>query len=843
MDRLDEPMFTFTSQALPPDKFTVVRFKGDEGLSRSYEFDILLASEDPDVDPEDLIYRPATLTIRRDQGDLPFHGWLSLFEQGRQTGHLFLYRAVLVPKLFWLGYTHHQQIFLSQSLPEFLSAVLKDGGLANDDYELRLKENYQTREYVCQYDESHLDFVNRWLERDGLYYFFEQGQNKEKLIITDSAQSHAPRPDLSKLQYSPRSGLEGAHLQEVVSQIDITQHRQRGRVRVKDYNYRTPSLALNQEAEVSPDGLGEFYVYGGDARNPDEIKKLARVRAEEYKAAEKIYSGSSSIPYISPGYLYDLSDHYRSDANGRLLVTGVHHQGRQVGYLLEGMGRTPSEEDRKPLYQNRFQAMPAAVQFRPEPKTPKPRVSGSLPAHVDSAGSGQYAELDDQGRYKIRMPFDLSGRSAGKASHRVRLAQPYAGEGYGFHTPLHKGTEVLVTFIDGDPDRPVIASAVPNPETAGPVKDSNQTKSILKTGGSNRLEIEDRSDQARIHLSSPNSGSLFTLGKIHPDHLGGSSGGSGSGGGGTGLYRPDEFAPFIHVPGPVEPWMISAVHPMLDPALWPPQNNDDMTWLEKLQWLFEQMGKGLGKLFSDIGDGIASLWNANAKGTGWQPLENHKDGFAISNENSWGKYVGQDLSLNIGGNMCKIILGAEEQVIVGLRMRVIAALLGFHQIILGGRLIIRAPAKYTWKNIKDETEAEKMHALQEKIDAANVKIQAVNTKVEAVDSKAHAFDTQVEAAGQKTELLDTNMETVNERTVALGESLTAADEAIEAVNIQNRAAGTHVSTLESKVEAVNTQIATLGAQVQQATEVTEAAAALKVDSADLVVQDAEEQDL
>jgi len=152
------------------------------------------------------------------------------------------------------------------------------------------------------------------------------------------------------------------------------------------------------------------------------------------------------------------------------------------------------------------------VQFRPERKTERPRIAGAITARIDAAGSGQYAELDEHGRYKVVLPFDLSGRKDGKASAWVRMAQPYAGSDHGMHFPLHKGTEVLLTFIDGDPDRPIIASAVPNPETPSPVKDSNQTMAAITTGGGNKIHIEDRAGSERILLHSPQQKSFVRIG-------------------------------------------------------------------------------------------------------------------------------------------------------------------------------------------------------------------------------------------------------------------------------------------------------------------------------------------
>ena len=142
-------------------------------------------------------------------------------------------------------------------------------------------------------------------------------------------------------------------------------------------------------------------------------------------------------------------------------------------------------------YLSRFEAIPFEVQFRPERVTPWPRIHGILHAHIDADTSGDYAQIDELGRYRVRLPFDSSGRQGSSASRWIRLAQPYAGAGYGSHFPLHKGTEVLLAHIDGDPDRPIIVGSVPNPHTISPATSANATQSVVNTASGIRIEMED----------------------------------------------------------------------------------------------------------------------------------------------------------------------------------------------------------------------------------------------------------------------------------------------------------------------------------------------------------------
>lgn len=519
MPQLSEYVFQFQSQAVPKDTFVVARFHGEEGLSQLYSFDILLVSDKADLDLEAILQSPAVFTIKGKEAELPYHGILASFEQLHQADSWVFYRAQLRPKLWWLTLTHHNQVFLDKKLDQFLTDVLQDGGLSTGlDFEFRLKGQYPVWDYLCQYSESHFDFFSRWLEREGAYYWFEQGQQGEKMIASDTAIAHTPMPGHEVFHYAPPTGLDAAHADEVVKNFTLKRTPMPKSLLLKDYNYEKPSLDLTGRAMVADRGRGEIYIYGEHFKDIAEGNRLAQVRAEEWKCREQVFHGLSNVPAVRPGYLFTLDRHYRSDFNQTYLTTSMRHEGSQERYLLSGLGVRGLAEQDNLFYRNHFEAIPSVTQFRPARITEKPRISGTISAKVDAAGSGQYAELDDQGRYKVILPFDLSGRSGGKASAFVRMMQPYAGADMGMHAPLHKGTEVLLSFMDGDPDRPVIAGAVPNPETPGPVTDGNQTMVRLKSGGGNVIHMEDQEGSQRILLHSPTAGSFIRVGsKNDPD--------------------------------------------------------------------------------------------------------------------------------------------------------------------------------------------------------------------------------------------------------------------------------------------------------------------------------------
>ncbi len=507
----DTKSFTFVSQGLGEDTFSVVKFKGTEGISKLYEFDITLASDDAEINLKDVLQNTANLTIKGSDQDLPIHGAVAEFEQLHETkGHCF-YRALLVPRLWQASLYHENQLFLDKTIPDIIEEILKQTGMTSQDYELKLTGNYPEWEYICQYNETDFDFISRWMEREGIYYYFEQGEQNEKIIITDSSTAHMDIPGDAAIPYFTPSGL--APEEEAIKAFVCTQKMLPKKVILKDYNYRKPSLEIKGEAEVDSKGRGEVYIYGEHFKDPGQGNGLAKIRAEEIKCRENIFHGEGTASNLCPGFFFELEECYRDSYNRKYLILEVEHEGHQTGSMWAGMGDESAEGEEKLTYSNRFAAIPSDIQFRPERKTPKPKFNGIINATVDAAGDGKNAEVDDQGRYKIILPFDQSGNKDGKASRWVRMAQPYAGSDYGMHFPLHKGAEVLLTFVDGDPDRLIISGSVPNPETTSPVTSENQTQSVVRDNFGNEMIFDATPGDEHICLYSPHHNSGIEIGK------------------------------------------------------------------------------------------------------------------------------------------------------------------------------------------------------------------------------------------------------------------------------------------------------------------------------------------
>jgi type VI secretion system secreted protein VgrG len=508
----EQKNFTFVSDACPEETFDVVRFKGIERISGLYEFDITLSSDDPDIDVRSMLRNPATFKIVTPDAELPVYGLMARFEQLQEVDEHIFYRGVLVPRFWQATLARDNELFLEKNVEDIIRELLAQTGLTSRDYDIRLTADYPGWEYICQFQESDFAFMSRRMEREGIYYYFEQTENGDKLIITDSSTSHANISGQATISYIPPSGF--APPEEDAVRSFICRHQiLPARVVLKDYNYRRPTLDLRGEADVdAAGGRGTVYIYGEHFKTTEEGNALARVRAEELMCREQVFYGESTAAHLKPGYLFELAGHYRDSYNQRYLIIEVTHKGKQTRYLSQGPSEDPEPSDERPGYENHFMAIPADVQFRPERNTPRPRINGTMNATIDAAGDGQYAEIDDEGRYKVVLPFDQSGNSEGRASRWVRMAQPYSGANYGMHFPLHKGTEVLLTFIDGDPDRPIIQGSVPNPDTMSPVTGGNQTSSVIRTGGGNQIAIQDLDGGQQIETKSPTEGSKISVG-------------------------------------------------------------------------------------------------------------------------------------------------------------------------------------------------------------------------------------------------------------------------------------------------------------------------------------------
>ncbi|HLY72617.1 MAG TPA: type VI secretion system tip protein TssI/VgrG [Planctomycetota bacterium] len=506
----------FHTEAGLKEPLRVSSMKGVEALSAPYEFEFEFLSHQADVKLEDVVRQPANFGLKVPAGDgtrvrmrtVKIHGVMSRFEQLDKQQDWVHYRGVLVPRLWKFGLSVQSRVFLGKDVTEIVKEVLEaevagKKRLTSKDFEFKVSRALPKREYVVQYQETDLAFLSRWLEYEGIFYYFEQTEQGEKVVFTDDPKSCPDLPGTPTIPYRPHSenrsraaGAEGAEssTEEGIRSLVCRHQGIPAKVVLKDYNYRTPGVALEAEATIDDKDEGEVYRYGEHYKDKNEGKALAKVRAEEIKCRQRVFTGRGDVRSFRAGSKFPLAEHYRNEFNagaGYLLVE-VRHKASQA-FTSTG---SPSGALH---YENEFVCVPGDAPFRPERTTPWPRVAGVLHGAVDAGGDGKYAELDDQGRYKVKMPIDRSDRKDGKASRMVRMAQPYGGSNMGFHSPLHKKTEVLLGHTDGNPDRPLLLSSVPNPDTPSVVTSANQTQCDWKSGGNNEIRFEDQEGSEQIY--------------------------------------------------------------------------------------------------------------------------------------------------------------------------------------------------------------------------------------------------------------------------------------------------------------------------------------------------------
>jgi len=467
--------FESASDAHAATDFTTVHVVGEQALSRPYSYRIRLVSDvDGGLSPDacvDLLREPAHVEIAALDAVTEIHGMVTDVELLSMTelGHS-EYVVELRPTLWRASLAFTSRVFQDVTIADIAAAVLEQHGVA---HELRLDETYPTREYVVQYQESDLDFLHRQLEHWGIFYFFEQSQGGETMVLADSNRAFL---EADARTYSPRAG--GRMVESTVVTALGRRHRARPLdVALVHYNWRTPSVEPVGGAEAEPNaGYGTQRYYGEHIKDGAEGDALAAVRAQALAVTHETYSGETPAPGLLPGTRFELSGYPVGDLDQPYAVTSIREEASVDGST----------------YGQTFEAIPQAVPFRPQRVTPKPKIVGFMHAVVDGEVPGMAAPIDEQGRYKVVLPFDEVGKPGqGNASRWVRMAQTSAGSGYGTHFPAHIGIEVVISHLDGDPDRPVIVGTVPNPETSSPVTSDDATKSRIKTKAGILIEFED----------------------------------------------------------------------------------------------------------------------------------------------------------------------------------------------------------------------------------------------------------------------------------------------------------------------------------------------------------------
>lgn len=495
-------LFEPSDSSIP--ELAVVNFSGHEGISQLMHFEIDLLGPTQPIDFETILNKPASFAIRC-WPDFVFqrmyHGIISSFEQTGQTQEGISYRAELVPRLWRLTLNYQSRIFQDMSVPEIIEQVLTDSGLQSDDFRFSMQSTYEPinkppREFCVQYRESDFNFISRLMEEEGIFYFFEYNDEREIMVIADSPSVHNEAIPRSDAQYEEPTGLPPME-EEKVFPLNLKESVLPSKVTLKDFNYDTPATSLLAASQINPATQMEVYDYPGRFGFTSRGSHLARVRNEEIIAGQKIISGKGNCRSFCTGYRFTLAGHPNLALNREYLLTKVSHEGVQGGMLAQD---TPTR------YENQFECIPSDVPYRPPCVTPKPRVQGTQTAIVVGPRNEEIY-VDEKGRVKIQFHWDLDGEYNENSSCWVRVSQTWAGSGWGGMFIPRIGQEVVVDFLEGDPDQPLITGTVYNGDNRPPYPlPGERTKSTVKSNSSkggdgfNEIRFEDKKGDEQIFI-------------------------------------------------------------------------------------------------------------------------------------------------------------------------------------------------------------------------------------------------------------------------------------------------------------------------------------------------------
>jgi type VI secretion system secreted protein VgrG len=397
------------------------------------------------------------------------------------------YRVRLVPRAHRLALVETHDTFLNQGLKDIVAQKLDLVGLSGPDVAFRFLGTYAPRELVVQFQETDLAFVSRLTEHVGIAFYFDQEGDQDRIVFTDYPGGFRVAEGGSTLHITQSSLAGGVSHFEVRSGVVPASYV------VRDYNYRTPHVDLTGNHTLASGYAGGVIEFGGHFKTPTEGKSLATVRAQERQNSQLSYLGKSTAFALGAGFKTTLEGHPTLGTVDLLVVEIEHRANRSAQGKPGDAGDAGNADSGALVYQNTFRAAPGASPYRPPRITPKPRVPGLVTGIVDAGpgGTSEVAKIDDQGRYMVRFLFDPNAASGQQVSRPVRMIQNHAGENYGTHFPLKPGIEVLIAFMGGDPDRPIIVGAAPNPLTPSPVDGRSPTTHRIKTRTGIRFDLVD----------------------------------------------------------------------------------------------------------------------------------------------------------------------------------------------------------------------------------------------------------------------------------------------------------------------------------------------------------------
>lgn len=503
-------LFTIQTPMKGRSDLVLVDFRGTEGLSQNFEFHVRLASQDSNIELKKLIGQPVTITLQLTDAlasseERYFHGYVANFSHLDHDGSFTVYSATIVPWLWMLSRSRDIRIFQEENTEAILSKVFREYGKIAS-FEFRLSKATKNRSYCTQYRETDLEFVERLMQEDGLFFYFEHAKDDHKLIITDNSVAAKPIGGRSPvLQYTKGEALDNL---AVITTFQASRQLESTHVGLKTFDYKVPHarryVSGGTEVDQGDVPSYEVYDYLGEHGFPDSDRgeALTRFRTQALAAHSKIFIGTSTSRRLSPCLYFELDDHYDHGStqpeDRQFLLTTVTHSGTNNYQAGEGAA----------TYQCSFTCIRKKIPYRPAFTIEQPSIIGPQTAVVVGP-EGEEIYTDNLGRVKVQFHWDRLGKRDQGSSCWVRVGQPWAGRGFGMIQIPRIGDEVVVIFLDGNPDRPLIISSVYNSGNMPPWGlPANATQSGILTrstksgdsGTANALRFEDRKGQEEVWL-------------------------------------------------------------------------------------------------------------------------------------------------------------------------------------------------------------------------------------------------------------------------------------------------------------------------------------------------------
>jgi type VI secretion system secreted protein VgrG len=493
------------------DQLLFRHMEGQEALGRPFKYDLTLLSEDGDLVLSDLLGQVVTVELDLPQttptpndGIRYFNGYVTRFSRQGVHRNYHVYSATIRPWLWLLSQPSNCRIFQNKTVPEIIKEVFRAHGLT--DFQESLTGDYSSREFVVQYRETDFNFVSRLMESQGIYYFFTHQADKHTLVLADSYGAHSKVPGYEEVPYF-RPGSMQQSLPDHISDWEDSQEIQPGTVVLNDFNFETPKTdLLVNRSSPNPHEKADFerYDYPGNYLKRDEGELHARLRLEELNARYEQARALGNARGLATGSLFELTGYPIDSENGEYLVEGTTLTIEGPNYESQAGGGDAE------VFRCGFVAVDSHCPFRSEPGTPRPTVAGPQTATVVGK-DGEEIWTDEYGRVKVQFHWDRDGKDDENSSCWVRVAQMWAGAKFGAINIPRIGDEVVVDFLEGDPDRPLITGRVYNADNMPPYPlPGNKTQTGIKSrsskGGNpdnfNEIRFEDLKGDEEVYLQA-----------------------------------------------------------------------------------------------------------------------------------------------------------------------------------------------------------------------------------------------------------------------------------------------------------------------------------------------------